>query len=1663
MGSDNGSAIAFGFDTVAVTAGGGTDALSSGTIGDISGTAAGTATATTTGTTAGSVVGTATGIHSIKANAIGFTNTVGAIAGTGTAIASTNGTGATATATGTGIDPSFVNALGNPIAIKPYGNSILDPSTIGGAAGTISGIGSATATTDGVVGGLATAKGSGISDTTFNANGDISNLALNGITGTFTGVATGASASSTGYGINNIIVTSANTVTGANGTVGAITGRATVTANATGTTGTNGTAFALGGGIDILAVAAGSGIGAGATGNVGDILGTASVTASATGTNAKNTATAVGGGVVDTAVISGANGIGNIGTVTGTVGTLSATSAAIDSTGLTNTDGAGSDAYISGGGIVGLTLTAGSVTGDGYGVIGDITGSVGSLGTHASATASAGSAFAQVGGIVGGATGVITSGVTVVAGSAGSTSATASTIGNITGTVFADATAGGTGIGAAGTAAVGGTGLSDYDGNNANAFSVTVFTGKSSTGVAKIGDIVGSATGIASAVNGVASASDMEGIYNQSKGVTFTGIGNAVGGSISIANTGAGDTTGITGNAYAKATGLTSSTATALGLDGVLVNADAAGLNGTIGVINASVTALATSTTVVNSNGGGGSGLTTTAHAYDFADSNVASSFNAGTASGAVVSVGSIGNITLASTATATAVGDSAEAYAWVNDNGGENFTVSGGTKVGSSGTIGNVTAGTVAPLAAVATSAGGSAEAEAYGPYTMTFDAANLGIKGQIGTISSVATANAHATGNDLGDVATATGYGLDILTILAGNGAVTNASGTVGALTGVVTVTAQSDGNNVGQTEATGYGLHDLGTNGSTIAIGNGNPLDGTTTGTLGNGIGLDALVGTANVTAIAGGTKAGVDNAYALGRGIGGSTVLSVGEYGTGTVDNITGSMPVLVATANAGNAKVDGRGIRGLDIYAGDNRYTPDAGVNWYGSVGHIGDITGTVGTALAPATATTTSGTSNSSVVDGVYSNRFYAGSAAGSGPLGSGTGSLGTIGNITGEAYVTSSGATNVQAYAHGVQNNTIKVANNGLNGTVGNIVGKATAIVTSTAGVADVNTSTAYTEAIANNLIFIATNGGGTAVTTGKIGDITGTAISTTNATGDHAVAEGYGTYNDVVKVSSGGGVAVSGIIGTVTGTATVNATGNSAYAEGYGLWADRYAAGRDGSTGGSSGTIGLITGSATVNATATGTGNVVGPVNYEADAYGWGIDSVDVYAASDSTGAVGTVGTIVAGKLEGFNGSANVTATAAGAYAGDAAYAQGRGISSEYNVYVGTDGTGTIGNITGTVDTLTAQTNAGNASVNGRGIRGFYAYVGDGVAAGIGTIGNITGTVGATTAASAVSTSTGSENVDVYGLRSSTFGVGGSGALAQGTIGNVTGTARGNADNNDTAYGIYNVSLDATTGGIGTSGTIGQITGTANSELGALSETAYGISVLTVQAQTSITGVWGIAAGAQPPFGTATAIDNSTFDVGAGNIGAIVADTTGLLAINSSQFTAFTNIGSITTHATGGLVGGTTEGDVLASRFIAGWSTANGGMQNNGVAVVTIGNVNVAGSFIASDILSGVVTVGNALHGGNIGDANTTNGGSIGTVHIGLPNPMLDTRTDGNTWHHGIEANSIGNGAANDVIWGNYNSGAIGTAGYNVGFDANNSGTATHWSPNDVVVRTL
>jgi len=1519
MGSDNGSAIAYGFDTVAVTAGGGTDTLSIGKIGDISGTAAGTATATTGGTTAGSVVATATGIHSIKANAIGFVNSVGSIAGKGTAIASTNGTGATATATGTGIDPSFVNALGSPIIIK---NTEVDPSTIGGTAGTISGIGSATATTDGAVGGLATANGSGISDTTFNANGDISNLALNGITGQFTGIANGASATSTGYGIDAVKIFSANTLTGVNGTVGTISGTATVTANATGSTATNGTAFAMGGGIDLMLVVAGSGTVAGATGNVGDITGAANVVASATGTNAVNTATAMGGGIVATTVISGANGIGNIGNVKGTVDTLSATSAAIDNTGLTNSDGAGSDAYIAGGGIDGLNLAAGNISGNGYGVIGNITGTVGSRGTHASATASAGSAFAQVGGIVGG-----TFGVAVTAGNAASTSTTASSVGNITGTVFADATAGGSGIGVAGTAAVGGTGLSDYDGNNATAFSVAVYTGAASTGVASIGDIVGSATGVASAVAGVASASAMEGIYNHSAGVTFSVVGNAVGGSTVIGNTALTggtnpDTTGITGNAFAIANGLTSSTATAYGIDGVTVNADAGGLNGTIGVINATVSATAGST--------GGKALvnTTTADAEAMYDSNTFNTFNAGTGTGAVVSVGSIGNITYTATATATATGgDNATAYAGSNNGGatGDVFSVSGGQKAGSNGTIGTIIAGTVAnPIAANATSAGGSADSEAWGPYDMTLNASNGGLKGSVGNISAVTTATATATGTALGDYAKALGYGIsgDLggpgLTINAGTlGGAVASIGSIGNVTATTTATATAAGD---YAVADSYGLDqdNFTVSGGTLAGASG------TIGTLSG-------VATSTATSTATGTKVGVSSADAYGieyshfhANSGGTNNIA---FGAGL--SITGSATATVTSA-ANDSYVNADGIQDSSFQAGHHQVA-----------GNIGNINGTaIGSATTTSTTTPDNALTANVWVSGIRQASFDAGDS-------NALKGSGTIGNITTLATADATGTTGAFTQAKGTNETSFHAGGDGgVSSSIGDVKATIHAISMTTKGGADANAYGLYrTHLTAEGLIgtigTITVTGNGTITTTADVDAVlTGLAAyastgATTVVNADTAEAYAYGISETTINAANGTALGVGTIgainvgLGDTFNVESFNAgagTVGAAIAEAYGI------------TGGSR----LVAGS---NA-AGGTGNIgfaaVSTISVSASA----IDPVMTGATKSTTKAISIDKglTIEAGVTNTATGTGNigditVKAIADGDYydtqTGTSSLAVGIASNIKAGVSVGglQANQGTIGNIT--VNVISSNDAGGLNAADGIIFTNITSGDSDGAGAGAGTIGNIT--ANATTDAHVNSISDGIVFTNVNAATS---------------IGTITATSSGGTGVNAWPIGVSSFNADA--GSIGriaatTSGTAAIIgssftaytniaSGSFNSITGSIITTGDGIvGVGTVTGSSFVAG-FSIGTGGQNPNATAAV---SIGDVHVSGFFTASDILSGVVAVGGT-------VGGNAGDAISGLGG--SIGAIVIGLPTPGPATLGGGAVNwsHGIEAHSIGSVN-------------------------------------------------------------------------------------------------------------------
>ena len=762
----------------------------------------------------------------------------------------------------------------------------------------------------------------------------------------------------------------------------------------------------------------------------------------------------------------------------------------------------------------------------------------------------------------------------------------------------------------------------------------------------------------------------------------------------------------------------------------------------------------------------------------------------------------SIDDVLGTAVATANTAYTSANATATATGIGAGTLLYSGLNGVGTIG----VTKGTIIGT--------GDASAKTNGVYGGLATADGAGIDGattsfQAGQTNGTVAANGITgtfKGLAQGAAATSTGYGIDGVDIQAAN-TPTGVNGLVGLLTGTANVTANATGAGAGNTAyAKGYGIRD-----TAIAAGNG--TDPSSIGHLGNN--ADALIGT--VWAIASATGAdSTDSATAIARGIGGTTTVSVGLNGTGMVDNITGTIPTLTATANAGDASVNGRGIRNMTVDVGDTSGT-----------GTIGAILGTVGSHTNTATALTTSGAASSEVY-GVYNSTFSAGFVKGN------------IATVTGNAYAVANGKTNGYADAEGVYDNTIEAAAGGINGTLDKISGTAEASANSTTKALGGDTDV-YAYGVDGNTFYAGTQGGA-AVTTGHIGTITGIATAIGIAVGDSVDAYAEAVPGNTVAASSGSGAGSLGTIAAITGTANANADSTISYAEAYGVSYLTLSAGVNGGTG----TIDLIKGDATAGAHSTG--NSVGLT--EAD--GYGLNHLTINAGNGiGAGSNGHVGN----GADALQGTASVTAIADGNVASDNALAYGRGISTVYTMNVGLNGSGIVDNITGAVPVLTAKANAGDAAVNGRGIRNLNIDVADNAGNFAGTIGTIKGTVGAAlTPASAISStgsSTGSNPGDneVDGIKDSFFSAGGTTSTGLSAIGNITGEAYLSlgavTGAQGAAYGINGTTFNADSAGL--NGQVGTIGGTAGSTVatsgsGGTGSLAFGfgISDLIVNAGT-------------------------------------------------------------------------------------------------------------------------------------------------------------------------------------------------------------------------------
>lgn len=1543
----------------------------------------------------GTILGSASTIAA-KGNQVGIrnssfqagTNAWGGSVGTiGTITAMAKAISATDDIKATGIYNSSFDALGYPLDVK-----MVPVSTIGNITA------DATAQSGN---GDATARGIYDADFTAGASNGLGASKIGTVTITAT-VNTGFGGDVTADGLTNSNIDS----NGLTGEIGAINIRTSAT------TGDLWEAWARG--VRNTDINAGYG-----DQNVGSI---ASLISNATAVSAEGEAHAYG--TIGLDLTAGTAGPGTI-TGFGTIGNVTASGTA---TGLTKAQAGGlmEDTDITAGAGVAGTGSIGAVTGTAAATVNGLSNvEARARGIH--------SVDVVANGGLTGAIGDVTGTGTAIANSTGTSSssdaegvgiddsdfvalALTSTIGDVYGKGQASATI----TGAASTSSAIGFGIGT---------GVLFSAGNIADGVGTIGN------GALKTIHGIGEATAV------SNNPVLDGATKVMGGGIAGTNFIAGQTTGtvaangITGEFTGSATGA-SALAIGTGIGQVIIDAAATGKTGVLGTVG-NITGTAAVTAIAN----GAAADDATAWGFGVLFTNV-------TAADGIAATGTIGNITgTVSTLKATAAGTGADALI---SGGGlvANVIVAGNSDVDSIGLVGNIT-GTIGSVGnqATATAADGDADASmgvsGIGGLDVSAGAANGNSVSSVGNITGQSWTTATSAGAGNTTNIRAVGIADGTISVVYGSG---KGQGTIGDIKGESYVTGTSDdtttvlaGGIATSWTKLGFlaGGSDIGGKG-TIANG-ANGIIGISeikaTGTdvgaavIGGGIakvtfiaeggenGSGTIAGTAGIHGTVTGTADGAA-ASITGAGIYQTTLMAanVSTKTSGTIGAITGAANVTATatgTAVTDTANALGAGVFNALVIAGSN------------NTGTIGAIKGTVDTLKASSVG---AGASATITGGGLYENTFTAGTiaAAGAGTIGDITGTVGSAGN-----HATATAADgNANATVGGIADFGIQAG--APNGTGTSKVGAITGQVWTTAKAAGAGYDTTI------NAGGITNWGGagtvlvvpGTSTGTSSIGAIKGEAHAT-GSSADFTSINSAGIYDfgGGVNFTAGGDKAT---IGSVTGISTAKATGNYADVNGYGVHGVVLSAAATGIDG----TVGLITGTTTVEAISTGTSGVV------TGADGWGINHITVNVGNGvAAGAKGQLGD----GTDALKGSASVTASSVGTGAADGAYAYGRGISTD-TINVGRNGTGTVNNITGTVDTLSATAIAGNATVDGRGIRALDLYVGDNIATSAGTIGSITGSVGAVTA-EAVST-TGTETADVYGIRNSDFYAGGTGALASGVIGAITGTATGAANTTAEAYGIRGVivnSASVSTAG----GTIGQITGTAS---GVATSAGFvdGIGNSTFLAGTSIAGIAGTSTNATG--GNGIGIYNSIFNVDNGNIGAITASAAGLDAIFLNQITALGSIASITTTATG-----TGLGSVEDSTFIAGWSTQAGGHQN--VGAVSIGAVNVAGRFTASDLLAGVVTVGNVLHGGNAGDVTTAGGGSIGAIVIGLPNGAGEpvwVAGGAVNWSHGIEAHSIAS-----VNWGTLASGAIGTGAYNWGYDANNSGTASNADTNDVVVR--
>ena len=656
---------------------------------------------------------------------------------------------------------------------------------------------------------------------------------------------------------------------------------------------------------------------------------------------------------------------------------------------------------------------------------------------------------------------------------------------------------------------------------------------------------------------------------------------------------------------------------------------------------------------------------------------------------------------------------------------------------------------------------------------------------------------------------------------------------------------------------------------------------------------------------------------------------------------------------------------------------------------------VGAGTGVYGSATVTVTSTDPNAKLGTVVGDafGMYDLQINVGNASSTGAAKGNYayGAYGQIGKLTGTAVATDTTAVGVSAYGTG-----FGIANYVISGPATPIVQAGDA-----AGYGKAYAGKGVVGAVFGSAR-ITLSGGTPTVTSRAYATGLGSAPHGASLIGEVNIYAGYATATAAAGIAMGGtGSAIASVKGQAYAYAVAGAKAGVALSTAIGIDDSAFDAGNAfgvTATGGAA-SIGTVFGVG--KATATGFAAAVTSKGIDPSVFSDSNASAPVFVLPPVTpspnitaGANGGVGTIGAGT--GIYGYAYGSAQSAG----------GTSLSLVYGIQDLTaiagfgatkSGTGTIGNINGTAKSYALDSNKGSYTAVAHGIYGgnFNAANGGSTSSAIGNIlavavaSNSAGKVGyaGTTGAGARAAGIYYDFKDSAGMD---FNSGGS-------IGAVTAKSYQGAGSD---YVIFDANIGAGT----TIGIVKAINGGTGSN-------ATGIDDSTFVAGTSISGLYlKIATTSGDAFVNDHIRAINTNGTGAtAAIGYITAKTgsgTQSGGIDACVFTTTGSIGAI--NVTGSVFGSKIlAGDDIGSTFALTTVTATTG--------ASIGNVNVSGYFVSSDMVASVTNVTSG-HFGNSGDTGTT--GTLGTVSIGHPTHASKT---GTTESYAVEAGTIGT-----VTWG-------------------------------------